>query len=219
MTGAAKNKKPREQNPAVRENIAARKRKHQDALEKERFKMWILFGVILLFCVILLEWGGGEVEDEIDGGRGVGLSSDYGGPTPTPRESGKKKNKYQRPGAKKTEASGYSFDDPQANHVSQAIEFDKKGDRASCIKSFEAAVKFTGRSADHMNLGVAYMRAQRYDEAQQSMDKAGELDPSNPDLKDNLAALKQSMSVDPAYVKSSKKSKKKRKNKYQRVGK
>ena len=63
---SAKNKKPRESNPAVKESIALRRRKHQDALEKERFKMWILFGVILLFCVILLEWGGGEVEDEIE---------------------------------------------------------------------------------------------------------------------------------------------------------
>ena len=85
MAIAKSSKKSREQNPAVKENIALRRKKHQDALEKERFKMWILFGVILLFCVILLEWGGGEVEDEIDGGRGIELSNDYSSPTPTPR--------------------------------------------------------------------------------------------------------------------------------------
>lgn len=131
----------------------------------------------------------------------------------------KKKNKYQRPGAgqKSGGDSGYSFDDAAADHTKQAIEFDKKGDKESCIRSFESAVKFTGSASDYMNLGVAYMRSREYDKAEVAMNKANELNPSN-EVQENLKALKHSMEVDPIYTKAGASvsgGKKKKKNKYQ----
>ena len=135
----------------------------------------------------------------------------------------KKKNKYQRPGGgDKKKASGgggssaYSFDDPAAEHTKQAIEFDKKGDKEGCIKSFESAVKYTGTASDYMNLGVAYMRSRDYDKAQVAMDKANELSPSA-EVQENMKALKHSKEVDPIYTKAGVPAggKKKKKSKYQ----
>ena len=135
----------------------------------------------------------------------------------------KKKNKYQRPGGgDKKKASGgggssaYSFDDPAAEHTKQAIEFDKKGDKEGCIKSFESAVKYGGTASDYMNLGVAYMRSRDYDKAQVAMDKSNELSPSA-EVQENLKALQHSKEVDPIYTKAGAPAggKKKKKSKYQ----
>ena len=68
------------------------------------------------------------------------------------QKPGGKKNKYQKPGAKKNkyqrksaqEDDGYSFDDPNANHMAMGIKFDEQKEVEKSLQAFGAAVKFQG---------------------------------------------------------------------------
>lgn len=120
------------------------------------------------------------------------------------RPGGSKKNKYKRPGSasKKGPPSmtvnedGYDVKDPNAKHTEQAIKYDGQGKKAESILAFEAAAKFTPGQTTHMNYAVSLMRARQYKKALVAMEKAVELAPNEPQVKDNMAALTQSISVD-----------------------
>ena len=76
----------------------------------------------------------------------------------------------------------YSFSDPAARHTDQAIEFDGQGDMAAALKSFKAAVRLEDDRplAERLaNLGVCYMRMQRFDESIESMVEAAALAPQS----------------------------------------
>jgi len=79
-------------------------------------------------------------------------------------------------------AAEYSFSDPAARHTDQAIEFDGQGDMALALKAFKAAVRLEDDRplAERLaNLGVCYMRMQRFDESIESMVEAAALAPQS----------------------------------------
>jgi Flp pilus assembly protein TadD len=115
-----------------------------------------------------------------------------------PKKGKGKKNKYSRPGKKSAEkinpAGGggdYDLQDPTADHTGEAIRRDGQGDKEGCLASFESAAKFNPNANSHMNLGVAYMRAQRLDESEAALMQAKEVDPALATLDENIAAMEQ----------------------------
>eukprot|EP01050_Picozoa_sp_SAG11_P001279 SAG11_NODE_54_length_19571_cov_29.437786_15_plen_142_part_00 len=69
----------------------------------------------------------------------------------------------------------YHFDDPGARHTRQAIRFDRAGDTANALRSFEAAVLYEEsklRGERQTNLGVCLMRLGRLAEAEKAMREA-----------------------------------------------
>jgi hypothetical protein len=112
---------------------------------------------------------------------------------------GKKKNKYQRPGYGARVAvnvDGYDVKDPNGKHTEMAIKFDGQGKKAESILAFEAAAKFNPGQTTHMNYAVSLMRSRQYRKALVAMEKAIKLAPNEGQVKDNMAALTQSISVD-----------------------
>lgn len=119
------------------------------------------------------------------------------------RPGGAKKNKYKRPGSAAkgppsmtVNEDGYNVKDPNAKHTEQAIKYDGQGKKAESLLAFEAAAKFTPGQTTHMNYAVALMRSRQYKQALKQMEKAVELAPNEQQVKDNMAALTQSISVD-----------------------
>jgi Flp pilus assembly protein TadD len=132
-------------------------------------------------------------------GKGAGKKNKYQRPG-----GGGKKNKYKRPGSGAAKGppsmtvnvDGYDVNDPNGDHTAQAIKFDGQGKKAESILAFQAAAKFSPGQTTHMNYAVSLMRSRQYKKALAAMEEAVKLAPNEGQVKDNMAALTQSISVD-----------------------
>ena len=139
-------------------------------------------------------------------------SNKYQRPGGAKAGGGKKKNKYQRPGAKKKNkykrpgAGGaakkgggeeYDSSDPKAEHTKWAIKFDGQGRKEESLDAFRAAAEFEPKVYTfQMNYAVSLMRMRMYKKALPAMEAALKLQPAEAQVKENMAALTQSISVD-----------------------
>lgn len=55
-------------------------------------------------------------------------------------------------------AASYNFEDPYAEHTTQAIEYDRQGRAEESLRAFQSAAAFTPSTRTFVNLGVCYMR-------------------------------------------------------------
>ena len=108
--------------------------------------------------------------------------------------------RYQRPGGRKKPAAaddGYDPTDPSAEHTKMAIKYDGEGRKEESLNAFRAAAEFQPEVYTfHMNYAVSLMRMRMYKKALPAMEKAVELNPDDAQVKENMAALTQSISVD-----------------------
>ena len=120
------------------------------------------------------------------------------------RPGSKKKNKYKRPGGgqagrwkKKGGGDEYDSSDPKAEHTKWAIKFDGQGRKEESLDAFRAAAEFEPKVYTfQMNYAVSLMRMRMYKKALPAMEAAVKLAPAEAQVKDNMAALTQSISVD-----------------------